>query len=533
MKLKREHLTEYQQWYEAGVNLPSFSVQEMMAETKARPTVIHFGGDDRFRAGLASLHQRLLNSHAVKTGIILVDQSELLEKIYQANDNLSLGVTLHRDGASTREIIASVADCIPEEDFSGLTAVFQADSLQVASFTWEEGAMALQDQAGHYLPQVEEDFKTGLSQPTHKIALVTALLHARFLSGELPLSLMSMARCAKNGKLLQAAVLDMATHWQENQLVTEAFLDYLNHRKKISFPATVVDKMAPAPLEFVAEDLDSANMEGMLPISLGGEKMAAFFNSERYQYFFFEKKFVNGCPPWENAGVIMLKRRDLRQVETVVQSCGLAMMETVLFLFSELFEIESLREAVQTRDILTLLQEILYEEALPVLEEIKEFPVEAYMDELLQQRLDSPLLDISPKIFGDEISQKMPKQLGVILKKYKSSGRDTADLVAIPLVIATWFRYMMGVSDQGLIHYCAVDSLSESVKTALKPVVFAKKDSYDKQLRAFLRNRAIFAVNLESVGLAEDVHENFVTMIGGKGAVERCLAQKMSAFVVE
>ena len=104
-------LTEKDAWAAAGVALPKFDIAAMREATAKSPEWVHFGAGNIFRGFIGSLSQRLLNEGLAKTGIIACDtfDYEVIDKIYDAYDNLTLNVLLNPDGTTTREILAGVA----------------------------------------------------------------------------------------------------------------------------------------------------------------------------------------------------------------------------------------------------------------------------------------------------------------------------------------------------------------------------------------------------------------------------------------
>ena len=120
MKLSLESITsDAAAWTAKGVALPKFDIAAMRAQTKETPEWVHFGAGNIFRGFIGSLSQRLLNDGLAKTGIIACDtfDYEVIDKIYDAYDSLTLNVLLNPDGTTTREVLAGVAEGL-KADFS-------------------------------------------------------------------------------------------------------------------------------------------------------------------------------------------------------------------------------------------------------------------------------------------------------------------------------------------------------------------------------------------------------------------------------
>ena len=56
----------------------------------------------------------------------------------------------------------------------------------------------------------------------------------------------------------------------------------------------------------------------------------------------------------------------------------------------------------------------------------------------------------TPQRIATDTSQKLAIRFGETIKAYAADeGRDVGDLKLIPLVLAGWLRYLMGIDDKG------------------------------------------------------------------------------------
>ena len=243
MKLNLESvLSRPADWERAGVRLPKFDVKAVRERTLAAPEWVHFGAGNIFRGFIGSLSQRLLNEGLSQTGIIACDtfDYEVIDKIYDAHDNLTLNVLLNPDGTTTREILAGVvqgikANFADERSAAQLKAIFRAPSLKMLSFTITEKGYQLRRTDGSLMPVVEADMAEGPAKARHAMSIVAALLLERFGAGALPMAVVSMDNCSHNGEKLMASVLEVASAWVKNGFAPAAFLDYLKDESKIAF----------------------------------------------------------------------------------------------------------------------------------------------------------------------------------------------------------------------------------------------------------------------------------------------------------
>ncbi len=526
MELKRENLKKYEAWEKLAIALPLYPVSEMITQTKKQPICLHFGGGDRFRANVASVYQRCLNNGSIQSGIILVEREEVIETVYRPFDNLSLSVLVSEENKYSYEVIASVAETISYDNDSGLSEIITADTLQVLSLTLDREDYVLKDAEGAYLPFVQADLEESPQKAKGKLCQIVGLLYQRYLSGKKPLAVLSLDELPWTVASLQYMVLELVRVWKEKGLVEEGFLSYLDLSRQVSFPITMVDKFIAEPMDKVTEILTNLGIEGMDSRYSGKKKMAAFFNCQREQHYFYEKSFPNGNPPFGEAGVRLVNRGEVRTVKSAMDSCVISPVLLAVGIFRELLELPSFYHGARHREVLTLLQELSYEESMVEVKESTLLPLEDYIDEMLQRRLPHPLMEEIPTEYTENISEKIPLYLGEVLK----SKRNTETLVALPLLIAGWFRYTMGFSDLGQPFQSGNDPLQLEIQTALKTVSFGNPKSYTGQLRPFLENKKLFQVDLVKLGLAEQIEQDFTSMIAEAGAVEKTLLERMLQF---
>ena len=193
MKMNRAALAEREAWAKLGVKLPQYDVPAMVEKTKENPIWVHFGAGNIFRGFIAALQQRLLDAGLADRGIVAADtfDYEVITKIYDPFDCLTMNVTLNPDATTSREIIASVAeglraDAKDAEQMARFAQIFVNPSLQMVSFTITEKGYALRNMAGELMPVVVADMNEGqrASRDEHRRrAHVQALQRRRVPAG--------------------------------------------------------------------------------------------------------------------------------------------------------------------------------------------------------------------------------------------------------------------------------------------------------------------------------------------------------------
>ena len=520
MKLTDAGMKDLQAWKDRRVKLPEYDREKMVRATWEAPVWVHFGAGNIFRGFIAGLQQRLLNAGAADRGIIAAEtfDGEIIDRIYKPFDSLTLMVSLRPDGGTDREVIASLAGGLKaspaeEEDWGRLKRVFEAPSLQMVSFTITEKGYALRDLKGNYFPVVEQDLRDGPEKARHAMSIVTAMMRHRFVSGAAPIALVSMDNCSHNGEKLRASVLEIAKGWTENGFADRAFLAWLEDEAKVSFPWSMIDKITPRPAPSVTRALADEGFEDMEPIETARHTfIAPFVNAEIPQYLVVEDRFPNGRPALEKAGVYMTDRDTVNRTERMKVTTCLNPLHTALAVYGCLLGYTLIADEMKDADLKRLVERIGYREGLPVVTDPGILSPEAFLKEVLEQRLPNPFMPDTPQRIACDTSQKVPIRFGETVKSRLKNG--TADeLEGIPLAIAAWLRYLLAVDDEGKPMEVSPDPMRDTLQEALSGVRFGEPDSAEGALRPILSNTVIFATDLYETPLAGKIEKAFREML--------------------
>lgn len=147
----------------------------------------------------------------------------------------------------------------------------------------------------------------------------------------------------------------------------------------------------------------------------------------------------------------------------------------------------------------------------------------AFIDEVVNERLPNVFMPDDPRRIATDTSQKVGIRFGETIRGHLAVGRDLDALVAIPLALAGWLRYLLGVGDDAQPMDVSPDPMKDALQEKLKGIEVGGPESYRGQLREILSNEAIFGSNLCRCGLAERIERFFVEEIAGAGAVRATL----------
>ncbi|MBP5282116.1 MAG: mannitol dehydrogenase family protein [Lachnospiraceae bacterium] len=538
MKLTLEGIREGKAEYLAkGYQLPEFDYETVKKNTHDRPTWIHFGAGNIFRAFQANVMQNLLNKGIMDTGLIAAEgyDYEIIEKSNRPHDNLSLLATLKAAGTVEKTVVGSIMESLildseNEAEYGRLKEIFKNPSLQMASFTITEKGYSLVNGKGELLPSIAEDYEKGPEKPGSYLGKVVSLLYARFQAGKLPIAMVSMDNCSHNGDKLYAAVNAFAKTWCEKGLADKEFLAYVNDKTKVSFPWSMIDKITPRPDAKVEKMLLDDGMENLEPvITSKNTYIAPFVNAEECEYLVIEDAFPNGKPPIDKGGIIFTDRETVDKVEKMKVCTCLNPLHTTLAVYGCLLGYTLIADEMKNPLLKKFVEKVGYVEGLPVVVDPGIIAPKDFIDAVVNIRIPNPFMPDTPQRIATDTSQKLAIRFGETIKAYtKRADLNVSDLKFIPLVYAGWLRYLMAVDDKGNAFTPSPDPLLDTVTPYVAGYELSDAPKDLTKLDALLSNASIFGVDLKEVGLDALVKDYFVSLSSGIGAVEKTLASVLA-----
>lgn len=517
MKLTLEGIQEREGWNTANIALPSYHIEKIRQNTKEKPVWVHFGAGNIFRIFMGGLADTLLSMGKMQTGIICVEtfDFDVIDKIYKPFDNLVLAVTLKADGSTDKKVLGSLMEAYKAssdfpEDWHDLKEIFINPSLQMVSFTITEKGYTLKG-------------------PNSAISLVCALLYERYKSHQAPIALVSMDNCSHNGEKLQTAVLDTAKEWLKKGSVNEGFLSYLSDENQVSFPWTMIDKITPRPADSVYEALERSGVENMKPVITSKKTyIAPFVNAEAPQYLVIEDSFPNGRPPLEKAGVYLTDRDTVNNVERMKVTTCLNPLHTALAVYGCLLGYTFIADEMKDCELSRLVYEIGPVEGMPVVINPGILSPAVFVDEVIRVRFPNPFIPDTPQRIATDTSQKVGIRYGETIKAYVEKYGNAKKLTAIPLAIAGWCRYLIGVDDKGTPFELSPDPMFPKLVQTLKGIEIGNPKSYSGQLKSILSDDSIFGINLYEAGIGEKIEDMFLEEITQFGGVRNTLKKYLN-----
>ena len=492
---------------------------------------MHFGSGNIFRIFPAALCQRLIEKGVMDTGIVCCEgyDDEIVTRCFRPYDNLTVGVTLNADGSIEKEVIGSMAESLTMlNDSAAIAEVFCEPSLQMVSFTITEKGYSLRNAAHELMPAVQADMENGPENCRSFMAQLTAMCIRRFRTCGTPLALVSMDNCSHNGEKLQKAVMEIASAWRDNGHISEEEYAYLEN--KVAFPWSMIDKITPRPNPSVEKQLLADGLEDISPFETAKHTFtAAFVNAEKPQYLVIEDSFPNGRPPLEQAGVIITTRDVVNKVEKMKVCTCLNPLHTCLAVYGCILGYESIAAEMKDEELSRFITRMSHEEGMPFVVNPGVIDPEQFLNEVLTVRFPNPFMPDTPQRIATDTSQKLSIRFGETIKAYIASpDHEASELRLIPLVLAGWLRYLIGVDDAGKPFACSPDPLLEAMQAHLAGMTLGGEIDAEK-LRPILSDASVFAVDLYECGLAGKVIDYFKELMAGPGAVRATLKKYVNA----
>jgi fructuronate reductase len=466
--------------------------------------------------------------------------SGTIKNIYKKHKNRSLTVVLENSGKFEKELIASIGGILSlETDESGkknptevarAKHVFTSPSLQLVTYTITEKGYGLKDLNGNYLPDVKLEIEGGPALAKTAMGVTAALLFDRYLAGQLPIAMVSTDNFSRNGEKLKDSLVTIVREWVKNGKTEQGFLDYMENPKKVSFPLTVIDRITPNPDPAVSQSLSkSGYADAALMSSSRGVPIATFVNTEKTCYLVVEDTFPNGRPPLEKAGVRFTTAEMVDAFEKMKVCTCLNPLHTCLAILGCLLGYMKISEEMKDAQLVDLIRRISYKESMKVVADPKVINPVDFLEECINTRFANPYLPDTPQRIAADTSQKLAIRYGVTLKEYaKRSDLDISSLTYIPFVFAAWFRYLLGIDDEGTPFTVSPDPLLEQLAPYFEGLSLgAPKESYKKVL-PLLKDKTLFGIDLDKAGLSEKIEEYFYQLTRGKGSVRRALTELLA-----
>ncbi|KAF5029052.1 hypothetical protein DSECCO2_652610 [anaerobic digester metagenome] len=178
------------------------------------------------------------------------------------------------------------------------------------------------------------------------------------------------------------------------------------------------------------------------------------------------------------------------------------------------------------------MERIGYDEGMPVVVDPGILSPEAFIREVIEQRLPNPFIPDTPQRIATDTSQKVSIRFGETIKAYAQRPElDVQSLTFIPLAIAGWLRYLLAVDDKGAPMACSSDPMLAQLQARLEGIKLGSADSLGNKLDTILSNPVIFGTDLMALGLGGKITTMLHELLEGPGAVRKTLKKYLKTSI--
>ena len=257
---------------------------------------------------------------------------------------------------------------------------------------------------------------------------------------------------------------------------------------------------------------------------------APFVNAEETEYLIMEDAFPNGRPPLEEAGFIFTDRETVDKVERMKVCTCLNPLHTAMSVFGCMLGYTSICDETKDEDIMKFIKTIGYVEGMPVVVDPGIIKPTEFIDTVVNVRLPNPFMPDTPQRIATDTSQKLSIRFGETIKAYIArDDLDVHSLKCIPLVLAGWIRYAMGVDDNGNAFERSPDPMLAEVDPIISFLKLGETDFDAEGLRPLYENETLFGINLYKADIADTVTAYLRRLVAGPGAVRKTLHETVNA----
>ena len=393
--------------------------------------ILHIGVGNFHRAHLSWYLHRLMQKNLAKdwaiigSGITKYDV-KMREKL-KTQDYLTTLIELDPQGNQSCEIVGSMIDYVPvEKNNHKLITAISDPKIKIVSLTVTEGGYFL-DETGKFNindPSIVHDIENP-DTPQTVFGVIVSALKNRKKNDVGPITGLSCDNLMQNGNKLKQAIIGIAKE-QDLEL-----LEWIN--QNCTFPNAMVDCIVPRTGEVEVNIVRNLGIEDQVPVS-----------HEDFRQWVIEDKFCKGRPPWEKVGVQFSDNVHGYEDQKIrILNGGHQILANV----AELLSIETVRDAMKNKKILSLLEKIEINEIIPHIKPVPGYtPIEYF--ELIRRRFSNPSIqDTIRRVAFDGSS----RHTGFIVPSIRDGIQNSISINGLSLAEALWSRMCEGTREDGSV----------------------------------------------------------------------------------
>lgn len=393
--------------------------------------ILHIGVGNFHRAHLSWYLHRLMQKDLAKDWAIIgsgITQYDVkMREGLQAQDFLTTLIELDPEGNQSCEVVGPMIGYVPVERNNQKLIIAMSDSnIRIVSLTVTEGGYFLDENGDFNLkhPDIIHDINNP-DIPKTVFGVIVSALKNRKKNNIGPFTGLSCDNLMQNGNKLKQAIIGIA---KEQDLELSEWIN-----QNCTFPNAMVDCIVPRTGEIEIDIVRNLGIEDLAPVS-----------HEDFRQWVIEDKFCKGRPPWEKVGVQFSDNVHGYEDQKIrILNGG----HQILANAAELLNIETVRDAMKNKMIVSLLEKIEKDEIIPHIKPVPGYtPLEYY--ELIASRFSNPSIqDTTRRVAFDGSS----RHAGFLVPSIKDGIKHNISIIGLSLAEALWARMCEGTREDGSI----------------------------------------------------------------------------------
>ena len=393
--------------------------------------ILHIGVGNFHRAHLSWYLHRLMQKDLAKDWAIIgsgITQYDVkMREGLQVQDFLTTLIELDPEGNQSCEVVGPMIGYVPVERNNQKLIIAMSDSnIRIVSLTVTEGGYFLDENGDFNLkhPDISHDINNP-DIPKTVFGVIVSALKNRKKNNIGPFTGLSCDNLMQNGNKLKQAITGIA---KEQDLELSEWIN-----QNCTFPNAMVDCIVPRTGEIEIDIVRNLGIEDLAPVS-----------HEDFRQWVIEDKFCKGRPPWEKVGVQFSDNVHGYEDQKIrILNGG----HQILANAAELLNIETVRDAMKNKMIVSLLEKIEKDEIIPHIKPVPGYtPLEYY--ELIAARFSNPSIqDTIRRVAFDGSS----RHAGFLVPSIKDGIKHNISIIGLSLAEALWARMCEGTREDGSI----------------------------------------------------------------------------------
>ncbi len=393
--------------------------------------IVHFGVGGFHRAHQAMYVDTLLARGGAREWAIcgvgvLPGDRRMRDVLTEQEGQYTLSV-VEPDGSWDTRVIGSIIQYLyAPDDPEAVLAKLADPATRIVSLTITEGGYGIDSVTGEFdasAPAVVADLAPD-AVPATVFGLIVEGLARRRAAGIPPFTVMSCDNIEGNGHVAQRVFGTFA------RLRDPALGEWIE--REVKFPNSMVDRITPVtPPEASGEVLRRTGIADEWPVV-----------TESFSQWVLEDSFTLGRPPYEEAGVQMV--RDVAPYELMKLRLLNASHQGIAY-FGHLCGYRLVHEAAQDPLFDRFLMRYMDREATPTLRPIPGVDLDLYKRTAIERFGNAAIGDTIARLCA-ESSDRIPKWVLPVIRERLAVDGEIACAAAI---VASWARYAEGVDEQG------------------------------------------------------------------------------------